>query len=147
MVPPKQILLALDLTASDKPLVEQGLAYAKAFHSKIWIIHVAAPESGEKQDTPQYIRDSRAEELRKEHKQIQEYMVEMESDGVECEGLLIQGQAVEMIENEVDQLKADLLIMGEKKHGMMYKALMGNTAAKLLKSISIPVLLVPITKP
>ena len=56
------------ISPTEKILIDKAIEMAKAFDSKIWLLHVAAPEPefigfgvG-----PQYIRDTRAEELRKE---------------------------------------------------------------------------------
>ena len=55
--------------------LNKAFQLAKSFDSKLWLMHIAAPnpdfvgyEAG-----PQYIRDNRGTELRKEHKLLQKY--------------------------------------------------------------------------
>ena len=95
----KNILLAIDLNGSEKLLLERAYEWAKAFKANIWMLHVVAPEPefvgfgvG-----PQYIRDTRAEELRKEHRMLDEYAKVFSEKGIEAEGLLIRGATTEMI--------------------------------------------------
>lgn len=142
----KNILLALDLQPADRLLLDQAVLLAGAFHAKLWLVHVAAPdpefvgfETG-----PVYIRESRAKELREEHQQLQQILEELRSRSIETEALLIQGPTVGMLEKEVEKLQIDLLVMGSHRHGFFYETFVGHTSSKLIKHLSIPVLIVPL---
>jgi nucleotide-binding universal stress UspA family protein len=142
----KNILLALDLMHTDAPLIEYAKSMATAFNSKVWIVHIAAPEPdfvgygvG-----PQYIRDNRADTLKNEHEQLHKLMTEFEGKNINCDALLISGPTIETIENEVLKLKIDLLIMGSHKHGFLYDTFVGHTSTKLVKALSIPLFIVPV---
>lgn len=142
----KSILVAVDLRDTDQLLIEQALALAESFESKVWIVHVAAPDPdfvgygvG-----PTYIRDTRADQLRKEHRQLQSYAGWLNDQAVDADGLLIQGPTIEMLRDEVKKLKIDLLILGSHKHSFLYEMFVGNTAVQLIKGIEIPVLIVPL---
>ncbi|MBP8086568.1 MAG: universal stress protein, partial [Saprospiraceae bacterium] len=37
-----------------------------------------------------------------------------------------------------------LLILGSHKHGFLYETFVGNTAVRIIKEISIPVMIVPL---
>ncbi|UII31211.1 universal stress protein [Fulvivirga ulvae] len=72
----KNFLLAVDIKSTDQVLMDYALVLAEKFHSKVWIVHIAAPDPdfvgygvG-----PTYIRKSRADELRKEHKELHSYL-------------------------------------------------------------------------
>ncbi|GAB5525882.1 MAG: hypothetical protein Roseis2KO_37540 [Roseivirga sp.] len=71
----KQILVAVELTPEDTATLSMAINLAKAFSAKLWLLHVAQPdpEFVGYEVGPQYIRDSRAEELRREHRLIQKY--------------------------------------------------------------------------
>ena len=142
----KNILIAIDFNDSEKTLVDMALQWAKPFEAKVWLLHVADPEPefvgfgvG-----PQYIRDSLAAELRKEHRKIQKYSDYLRENGVEAEGLLIQGATISMILKEAKKLHIDLIVTGHHEHGLLYKAFFGSVARGLLKKTRIPVLVVPI---
>ena len=107
----KNILVPVDFEGySTYLLLGQAYELAKKFDSKIWLIHVAAPDPDfvGYEEGPQYIRDKRAEELRKEHKMLKKYTDELHEKGVQAEGLLIFGSTVEMIHAEAKKLKIDL---------------------------------------
>lgn len=142
----KNILVSIDFNNHEKSLIDKAIEMAKAFDSKIWLLHVAAPEPefigfgvG-----PQYIRDSRADELRKEHRLISDYTDLIRLENQECEGLLINGATIEMILEEAQKLAIDLIIIGHHDHNFLYKAFFGSVASGVIKKSNIPVLVVPL---
>lgn len=142
----KNILVTIDFNNNENLLIEQALEMAKAFKAKIWLLHVTAPEPefvgfgvG-----PQYIRDAKAEELRKQHRMIEDYTNLIRSENQHCEGLLIRGATIEMIMHEAEKLNIDLIITGHVDHGIIYKAFFGSVANGVIKKANIPVLLVPL---
>lgn len=144
----KKILVTIELNENDQLLIDKAFQLAKAFNSKVWIVHIAAPHPdfvgygvG-----PQYIRDTRATELREEHKKIQNYVTSLINKGIDAEGLLVQGATIEMVLEEATKLNADLIIAGHHKHGFIYKALSGSTSEEIVKKSDIPILIVPLNK-
>ncbi|MBL0310783.1 MAG: universal stress protein [Bacteroidetes bacterium] len=142
----KNILVTIDFSEQESLLVDKALEIATAFKSKVWVLHIAAPDPdfvgygvG-----PQYIRDSRAEELRDEHRKLQEYASRFTAKGIEAEGLLIQGSTIEMVMAEAEKLNIDLIIVGRQEHGFLYKAFVGSVSAEIIKESKIPVLIVPL---
>ena len=143
----KNILVAVDLDPTDQFLLSPAIELAQKFHSKIWIIHIAAPEPDfvGYRVGPSYIRESRAEELRKEHVELQNMMKHAQGLSIEAEALLIQGPTVDMLELEIKKLQIDLLIMGSRRHGFLYNTFVGHTSVKLMKTQLIPILLIPLS--
>ena len=142
----KNILVSIDFNNHERSLIDKAIEIAKAFDSKIWLLHVAAPEPefigfgvG-----PQYIRDSRADELRKEHRLLSDYTDLIRLENQECEGLLINGATIEMILEEAQKLAIDLIIIGHHDHNFLYKAFFGSVATGVIKKSNIPVLIVPL---
>ena len=142
----KNILVSIDFNNNEKVLIDQAIAIAQAFNAKIWLLHVAAPEPeflgfgvG-----PQYILDTRADELRKEHRMMSDYTDLVRIDHKECEGLLISGATIEMILKEAKKLNIDLIITGHHDHSFLYKAFFGSVTAGVVKKTNIPVLVVPL---
>jgi len=142
----KNILVTIDFNKNEKLLIDKAFQLAESFDSKLWLMHIAAPnpdfvgyEAG-----PQYIRDNRGTELRKEHKLLQKYATTLKKKGVDSEGLLIQGATIEMIIEESKKLNVDLIIAGHHEHGFFYNAFVGSVSAKIIKKSKIPVLIVPL---
>jgi len=142
----KNLLVAVDLKSSDQKLIDYAFVLAEKFQSKIWIVHVAAPDPDfvGYEVGPTYIRETRAEELRQEHKALQQLAQQLHTKSIEAESLLIQGPTVDMLKEEAEKLHIDLLIMGARHHGLMYQAFVGHTSIKVIKDITIPVLIVPL---
>lgn len=142
----KNLLIAIDFKENFQDLIDQGIQIAEKFNSKIWLLHIAAPDPdfvgygvG-----PQYIRDSKAEEMRKEHRMLQEATAKVQTLGIQAEGLLIQGPTVETILEEAVKLKIDLIVIGRRDHGFFYKAIIGDTSSDVISDSDFPILVVPI---
>lgn len=142
----KNILVCVDFNDSENVLINEAYKYAKAFGAKLRLMHVVAPN-------PEFIgyelglqevRDSRAEELKKEHRQIQAYAKGLNDRGVEAEALLIQGETIELITSEAKKLGVELIIAGHHKYGFLYNALIGTVSSQIIKKSKIPVLTVPL---
>jgi nucleotide-binding universal stress UspA family protein len=142
----KNLLVAVDLKPSDIVLLHQAAILAEKFGAKIWLIHIATPDPDfvGYEIGPKYIRDVRAEELREDHRKLQSYTADFQLMSLDAEGLLIQGPTVDMIVEEVEKLLIDLLIMGSHKHGFLYETFVGHTAVKLIGTVSVPLLIVPL---
>jgi nucleotide-binding universal stress UspA family protein len=141
----KNILVTIDYDKKVGLLIDKAYELAKSFDSKIWLMHIAAPDPDFVGYAvgPQYIRDFRAEDLKKEHRKIQQLASELQEKGVNAEGLLVQGATIEMIIKESKKLNIDLIIAGHHKHGFFYKAFVGSVSAQIIKKSKLPVLIVP----
>ncbi len=141
----KNILVAIDLDDNADQLVGKASEFAKAFGSKIWLMHVAAPEPDFVGYAvgPQYIRDSLAEELRDEHRALQVFAEGLNKEGIEAEGLLIQGATVKMILQESVELQVEMIITGHHERGFLYKWFADPVSEALIDKSKIPVLIVP----
>ncbi|MFP4289907.1 MAG: universal stress protein [Bacteroidales bacterium] len=142
----KNILVAIDFEEGSHHLIDKASEFAKVFDAKLWLMHIAAPDPDfvGYEPGPQYIRDSRAEELRDEHKKLQEYADALNSKGLDAEGLLIQGATTEMIMKESKKLKTDMIICGDHDRGFFYRAFAGDVTSRIIKKSKIPVLVVPL---
>jgi len=142
----KNILVTIDFVNNEKQLIDIALQLAESFKAKLWLLHISAPDPDfiGYDVGPQYIRDFRAEELRKEHKLLQESTAALKKKGVDSEGLLVQGATIEMIIEESKKLNVDLIIAGHHERGFFYNAFVGSVSAKIIKKSKIPVLIVPL---
>jgi nucleotide-binding universal stress UspA family protein len=142
----ENILVSVDLSQNTNELIEAAVEQGKAFGAKIWILHAAAPDPDfvGYDVGPQYIRDFRAKELRKEHRELQEMAEAIKAKGLEAEGLLIQGATIDTIISEAQKLQIDLIVCGHEEHGFFTKLLFGSISEGIIHRSSIPVLLVPV---
>jgi nucleotide-binding universal stress UspA family protein len=141
----KNILIAIDFSSISSKLIEVAAPIAEKFDAKIWLIHIAAPdpEFVGYNIGPQYIRDSKAEVLRMEHRELQLMAKNLRDKNLDTDALLIQGPTVETLVEEAAKLRADLVILGAEDHGKIFKAIFGSVWEEVLRIIKVPVLLVP----
>lgn len=142
----KNILVTVDFNKNEKLLIDMAFHLANSFHSKLWLMHIVAPDPDFVgfDVGPQNIRDDRALELRKEHKILEEYTISLKKKGVDSTGLLLKGATIEMIIKESKKLNVDLIIAGHHEHGFFYNAFVGSVSANIIKKSKIPVLIVPL---
>jgi len=142
----KNILVTIEFIKNEKLLVDTAFQLAESFGSKLWLMHIAAPDPDfvGYEVGPQYIRDSRATELRREHELLQEYTSALKEKGVDSEGMLVQGATIDMILEESKKLNIDLIVAGHHDHGFFYNAFIGSVSANIIRKSKIPVLLVPL---
>ena len=142
----KNIMVAVDFNDSIGELMVYADTLAQKFNSKVWVLHVAAPEPDfvGYEPGPQYIRDIKAEEYREEHHNLQEICKNFLSEEVNAEALLIQGSTVETVMSEAQKLDIDLLIVGTHKHSFLHNLLQESVSMELIKKAEIPMLTIPI---
>jgi len=141
----KNILVGIDIHERTQYLIDKSVELAKAFGSKIWILHVAAPEPDfiGYSVGPEYIRDFRAKELKDEHRLLTTYVDQLQKQKIEADGLLIQGETVEVVLEESKKLNIDLIIFGHHAHSFLYKLFFGSHSTEIVSKSDIPVMVVP----
>jgi len=139
------ILCLVDFSDVTERVVKEAASLAKAFSSKLWLLHVAAPDPAfvGYEVGPQHERDWRSETLHDEHKYIQTRSKELQDEGIDCTALLVQGSTVEAILAEADRLDIDMIVMGSHGHGPLHTVLVGSTTHGIVRSVTCPVVLVP----
>ncbi len=142
----KNILVTVDFEDNAQLLIDKAAEMAEKFNAKIWLVHVAAPDPDfvGYDVGPQYIRDVLANDLRKEHRLLQDFTEKLTLKKINAEGLLIQGTTIEAITELTKKLAIDLIVIGKHNHGFLYKKFMVSTDESLVEKTNIPVLIVPI---
>ena len=142
----KNILVAIDIGDHEEVLIEKAIELAEKFNSKIWIVHASAPDPDfvSFEAGPQSVRDERAKSLHKENRIVGVLSDKVKAKGLESAGLLIRGVTVDVILEESEKLKAELLIIGHKKHGFIEKLIRGSVSSGVLQHSKIPVMTVPL---
>lgn len=141
----KAILAAVDFSDLSSRVVKAASELARATRSRLYILHVAAPDPdfigygvG-----PGTVRQARARVMRKEHKRLQSMEARLRARGLPATALLIQGATVQKIVAEASRLKAAVVVVGSHGHGAIRKLLVGSVAEGVLRACPCPVLVVP----
>lgn len=141
----KHILVPVDFSDVTGRVVGEVRRMATLTGGAITLVHVAAPnpdfvgfEPG-----PASVRDSVAQHMREEHRQLQAIEKELKQDGFVVMALLIQGYPVEKILMEAGRIEADLIVMGSHGHGLLRHLVVGSVTDGVLRKAPCPVLIVP----
>jgi len=142
----KNILVSIDFEKHAGQLIDRAIELAKKFESKIWLLHVAAPdpEFVGYEVGPRSVREVRARELKDERSILEKFSGEVKNLGIDTQPMLVEGPTVETISRLIDKLEIDLVIIGHHKRNLFYKTLIGNTDTALINKSDVPVLIVPL---
>lgn len=153
-----RILLATDLSDNSDNLIAVTAAYAAAFQSKVFVIHVVPPHPGfvgypkptetgaMSSDVPvgwEYDRKVLSEQLRAKHKTLQEFADRLSETGCSTEALLLEGAFVENLLSEIDRLDIGMVIIGSHEPGAINDFFVGNAAKSVVGRLTCPLLVVP----
>ena len=143
----KNILVGIDLNEKTKELIEKAQELAKKENAKLWLLHVNSP-------LPEYVgidyippsSSSNVVETMKEtrRKRLTQYVNELKAQGLEVEGIFLEGPATSQILNESEKLNVDLIICGHHEHSILYNMLFGSVSASVVRNSHIPVLVYPL---
>ena len=141
----KNILVALEFDDKATEILAKAEEFAHTFKAKLWLLHVAAPDPDfvGYEPGPQSTRDWRADELKHEHKSLDQSAQILRDHGIDAESLLIPGVTTEVLLGKSKELDIDLIIMGHNHHSFLYKAFFGSNAAHVIKKTETPVLIIP----
>jgi len=143
-----KFLVVLDLSEISPVVVKGAIQFAKMANAEIRVLHVAEPEpylDGSEIDT-EVIRDCNAQSFHKEHRHLQQYADQFEAAGLKATALLIQGMTVKTIFHEAERFKADLIVMGTHKKGLLSRIVLGSTSEGILHDSDMPMLIIPTHK-
>ena len=140
------ILVAVDLSPASENVVEAAGKIAKLTGATVYVLHAAEPEPDfvGYDAGPEVVRTQVAQELRKEHRDVQALAEKLRSDGVDATALLVRGPTVETTLKEAESLEAELIVVGTHGHGAVYDVLIGSYSAGIIRKSKLPVLVVPI---
>lgn len=143
----QNILVPIDFSEITPRVIDQTRSLSQNRPTKVWLIHVAAPEPDfvGYEPGPQVVRDQVAHRLQKEHKALHDYAESLRQAGIEATPLLVQGQTVEKILEESVRTQADLIVLGSHGHGALRRALLGGTSEGVLRKARCAVVIVPAT--
>jgi nucleotide-binding universal stress UspA family protein len=140
------ILVAVDLSPASEKVVEAARGVAELTGAKIYILHVAEPDPDfvGYDAGPEVVRTQVAQELRREHREVQALAENLRAEGLDATALLIRGPTVQTTLKEAENLKAGLIVVGTHGHRAVYDVLIGSYSAGIIRRSKLPVLVVPI---
>lgn len=143
----KKILVAINVEENAQQLLAKAEEIAKAFGSKIWILHVSEPDPDDYlglEAGPQFAQDKRVENRKKEKVLVKRLAEELRERNVDAHGVQLEGSTAKMIKKEVQEIQADLVIAGHHKRNFFYQMFVGSVGQNIMDDLNVPVLLVPV---
>ena len=130
------ILLALDASATDRPIVEHIKQLAGVMRSRIVLLHVATGASAQFHGA-----DAVGEEIDESRAYVNGVKAEFESAGIPASAELGFGEPAREIVKCANAQHCDLVAMGTHGHKLLADFFLGATATRVQHNLSIPVLL------
>ncbi|KEY19141.1 universal stress protein [Kaistella antarctica] len=141
------IILPVDFSedATEK-LVQGALKFAREISGKICLIHVAPTDIGFAIGDMgfQYFPEIEQNEIKHELVQLNTLEQRIIAQGVDCEHLLKQGIAGDVILEYAKEKSAGYIVMGSHGRSNMYDVFVGSLTKELTRRSPIPVLVIPI---
>lgn len=140
------IILPIDFSDATDKLIEGALKFAKETNGKICLIHVAPADIGFAIGDMgfQYFPEVEQNEIKEELLRLNNIEQKILAHGVECEHLLKQGIAGDIILEYAKAKNAGYIVMGSHGRSNMYDVFVGSLTKELTKRSPIPVLVIPI---
>jgi len=152
------ILYATDLGVHMRPVFRRAIQLARTHQARIIMLHVLEPLSGTGQAiVDAYLPSKKREELQQDgmkkvldrmRTRIARFCEDELGEGPDASPLVSDvvvhsGRAGDEIPRQADAKGADLIVMGTCSHGLLGRGLVGSTAARVIQTSRVPVLVVP----
>ena len=132
----KTILLTLEGTPTDQPIIGHVKELAKLAHSRVVLLHVADGWAART-----YGSDAVSPEITQDTAYLKKIRSEFQAEGIAAEAELAYGDPVREIVRWVEEKGCDLVAMSTHGHRFLADLFLGTTASRVQHSISVPVLL------
>ncbi len=142
----KNIILPVDFGDKTQVLVNGAVAFAKEVNGRICLIHVAPMDVGFAIGDMgfQYFPEVEQSEIKSELKHLNDIEQSIIAKGVDCEHLLKQGVAKDVIFEYAKDKNAGYIVMGSHGRSNIYDVFVGSLTKALTKDAKIPVLVIPV---
>ncbi|TXF75154.1 universal stress protein [Chryseobacterium sp.] len=140
------IVLPIDFSDATDRLVNGALKFAQETKGKIFLIHVAPADIGFAIGDMgfQYFPEVEQNEIKEELIRLNAIEKRIMEKGIECEHLLRQGIAGDIILDYAKEKNADYIVMGSHGRSGIYDVFVGSLTKELTRRSTLPVLVIPI---
>lgn len=132
----KTILVTLECTPTDRPIIEHVKLLAAAMQSRVVLLHVATGVPAKYHRT-----DAAGKEVEESKAFLDRARDEFTAAGIPADAELAYGEPAKEIVNWVKQKGCDLVAMSTHGHQLIADLVLGTTAIRVQHSLSVPVLL------
>lgn len=140
------IILPVDFGDSTDALINGAIKFAKEIGGKLSLIHVAPADIGFAIGDMgfQYFPEVEQNEIKQELQSLNNLEQHILAEGVDCDHLLKQGVAGDIILEYAKEKNAAYMVMGSHGRSGIYDVFVGSLTKELTRRATIPVLVIPI---
>lgn len=141
-----KLLVAVDFSEASEVVIDAAAEVARYTGGHVYLIHVVPdnPDFVGYEPGPETVRHQIAVEVVAEHRQLQAHAQALRDRGLQATALLLQGYPAQVVLREASRLEAGLIVIGSHGHGAVYDLLIGSVSEQLIRTSSLPLLMVPI---
>ena len=144
-----KILCATDLNAASNVAVKKAVQLAHQYNSKIIMLNVHEEfMTKEEMGMLRVSIDAMKLEIEtislKAKKEMSEVIKRLHAEDIEVEYIIKEGKSNQVICQEAERIKADLIIMGVSEKNIVSNFIFRSTASFVIEHVEIPVLVVPL---
>lgn len=130
------ILLSLDISPTDRPIIDHIKELARIMRSRVILLRVATGAAAQFHG-----KNAAGEEIAEIQTYLDEVKAEFEAASIPVTTELGYGEPAREIIKWVNEKGCDLLAMGTHGHKLVADLVLGTTASRVQHNVSIPVLL------
>ncbi len=136
------IVVPVDFSEVTDKVVDFACMMAEKFQARVWLVHIAQPH-------PDFVainvteQDWESVQVKERHQPLLEYARNVRNRGLKVAPVLVEGPAVEAIEEIAQQVAADMIVIGSHGHGALYDLLVGSVSEGVVRYSKVPVAIVP----
>lgn len=144
MIPLKNVLVATDFSSPSRQAANRASMLVRAAGAKLRLVHVLSASA--RAQLPQFLGLGSA--IEKTLIEQTRYSLEVmagelcAAQGVVVESALLHGAVLAEISLQVEEMNADLVVLGARGAGFMHRFVLGSTAERLLRKTQHPMLVV-----
>jgi nucleotide-binding universal stress UspA family protein len=130
------ILLAMDLSPTDRPIIEHVKKLAGIMHSRVILLRVATGAVAQFHG-----KNAAGEEIAESQAYLDKVKAEFADAGIPVTAEIGYGEPAKEIVKCVNEKNCDLVAMGTHGHKLVADLVLGTTAIRVQHNVSVPVLL------
>lgn len=140
------IVLPVDFSDTTEKLIQGAVEFAKKCGGKLFLIHVAPTDIGFAIGDMgfQYFPEVEENETKYELVELNKIEQKIKAQDVECEHLMLQGIAGDVILKYANDKNANYIVMGSHGRSNMYDVFVGSLTKELTRRSEIPILVIPV---
>ncbi|MCH2023960.1 MAG: universal stress protein [Saprospiraceae bacterium] len=137
----KKILIPTDFSENATKALNYAIVLANEFKATLHVLHTfqSTSHAGRLANVDRLIKEDR-------DKEMDDLLDDLKSKyqySLDIKGRCRKGYTVEVIEDEITKVEAELVVMGTQGASSIGKKIMGSTTSNLIKDIDTPILVIP----